>query len=221
MRACRPTSGEATRRSEPYVRFFVQNGMPRDLAERSAAADTGEAVDPAPPTQLVDDGDHIQLGGERFLVRVLAGHADGHIVLVGEDTRRMFGGDLLLAEITPNVGRWPETAPDPLGAYLQSLAEIKRLDPAVVYPGHGPVITAAGARADEIAAHHDDRLDEHIAALRTGADTAYDVARVVWPGDTLSFHEQRFALVESLSHLERLVAGGRAEQPAAGRWRAL
>ncbi len=35
---------------EPYVGFFIRNGMPRDLAERSAAADTGEAVLPATPT---------------------------------------------------------------------------------------------------------------------------------------------------------------------------
>ena len=60
-----------------------------------------------------------------------------------------------------------------------------------------------------------------MAALRTGADTTFAVARVLWPGDSLSFHEQRFALVEALSHLERLVLEGRAESPSVGRWRAL
>ena len=133
----------------------------------------------------------------------------------------MFGGDVLLAEITPNVGRWPESAPDPLGAYLRSLRELDRLAPTIVYPGHGPTITAAADRAVEIAAHHADRLDAHVAALRAGADTAYAVARVVWPGETLAFHEQRFALVEALSHLERLAAEGRAESPSPGRWRAV
>lgn len=207
--------------AEPYVRFFVEHGMPRGLAERSAEADSGSAVHPATPTQLVSDHERIKLGEERFVVRVLGGHADGHIVLVGEDSARMFGGDLLLAEITPNVGRWPETAPDPLGRYLESLEEIQRLAPSIVYPGHGSLITAAVERADEIAEHHQERLDEHVAALRTGADTTFAVARVLWPGDSLSFHEQRFALVEALSHLERLVLEGRAESPLMGRWRAL
>ena len=176
---------------------------------------------PAAPTRLVGDHDRIELSEEQFVVRVLGGHADGHIVLVGEDSGRMFGGDLLLAEITPNVGRWPETAPDPLGRYLASLKEIQCLAPSIVYPGHGSPITAACQRADEIAEHHRERLDEHVAALRTGADTTFAVARVLWPGDSLSFHEQRFALVEALSHLERLVLEGRAESPSVGRWRAL
>jgi len=211
-------SGESI---DPYVEFFVENGMPEPLARRSAEADTGSDVRLATPTRLVDDGDRLELGGESFLVRVLPGHADGHIVLIGEQSGRMFGGDLLLAEITPNVGRWPETAPDPLGSYLQSLREIERLAPAIVYPGHGPAIVAVTERTAEIAQHHADRLDDHIAAVRGGADTAYAVARVLWPGETLSFHEQRFALVEALAHLERLVAEGRAQSPAPGRWRAL
>ena len=49
----------------------------------------------------------------------------------------------------------------------------------------------------------------------TGASSAYDVAGIVWAGDGLGFHEQRFALVEALSHLERLEAEGRAHQAAA------
>jgi glyoxylase-like metal-dependent hydrolase (beta-lactamase superfamily II) len=212
------TSGESI---DPYVAFFIQNGMPEQLARRSAEADAGSDVRLATPTRLVDDGDRLVLRGESFVVRVLPGHADGHIVLVGEESGRMFGGDVLLAEITPNVGRWPETAPDPLGSYLQSLREIQRLAPSIVYPGHGPAIAAVSERAAEIAQHHADRLDEHVAALRGGADTAYAVARVLWPGETLSFHEQRFALVEALAHLERLAAEGRAQSPAPGRWRAL
>ena len=44
-------------------------------------------------------------------------------------------------------------------------------------------------------------------ALADGAETAYDVARVIWSGE-LGFHEQRFALVEAISHLERLVRRG-------------
>lgn len=204
---------------EPYTRYLSVHGMPDDLAERSVAADMRTPVSIVAPTQTLVEGDRIVLGGEEFEVLVLPGHADGHIVLVGEDTGRMFGGDLLLAEITPNVGRWPETAPDPLGAYLHSLERITAADPTVVYPGHGPVITKARARAAEIAEHHAERLDVHAQALRDGAETSYEVAQVVWPGDTLTFHEQRFALVEAISHLERLVADGRAESPQEGRWR--
>jgi glyoxylase-like metal-dependent hydrolase (beta-lactamase superfamily II) len=126
---------------------------------------------------------------------------------------------VLLDEITPNVGRWPDTARDPLGRYLATLRRIAQLAPARVYPGHGPVITEAAARACEIAGHHEQRLDAAAAALDQGAETAYDAAQLIWQDEPLGFHEQRFALVEAISHLERLVESGRAEEPSPGRWR--
>jgi hypothetical protein len=44
------------------------------------------------------------------------------------------------------------------------------------------------------------------------------VAGVVWAAEGLGFHEQRFALVEAISHLERLEALGRARQDQPARW---
>jgi hypothetical protein len=81
------------------------------------------------------------------------------------------------------------------------------------------VIEDAPARAREIAAHHDQRLDVAAAALDDGAETAYDAAQLIWRDEPLGFHEQRFALVEAISHLERLAETGRAEEPGPGRWR--
>jgi glyoxylase-like metal-dependent hydrolase (beta-lactamase superfamily II) len=203
---------------EGFRRHLEIHGMPPEMAAQSTDAEERTPVHAAVPTRLVDPGDELDLDGERFRVLVLPGHADGHIALHGERTGRLFGGDVLLEEITPNVGRWPDTAPDPLGAYLRTLGEIDRLAPTRVLPGHGPVIDDARRRTEEIRAHHAERLDAHVAALRTGASSAYDVARVVWAQDGLGFHEQRFALVEALSHLERLEAEGRAEQVEPARW---
>jgi hypothetical protein len=80
------------------------------------------------------------------------------------------------------------------------------------------VITQAPARAQEIAIHHAERLDEHERALHAGARSAYDVAQHVF-GGSLGFHEQRFALAEALAHLERLERMGRAQQDEPHRWR--
>ncbi len=201
---------------EAYLRH---HGMPDDEASRSAGDEGDTPVDPAEPTHLVDEGDVLELAGEPFRVLVLPGHADGHIALWGETSGRLFGGDVLLQKITPNVGRWEDTLPDPLGRYLQTLARIAELAPTVVYPGHRGVIEQPAARAREIAEHHADRLDVHLQALRRGARTAYEVGRQVW-AERLGFHEQRFALVEAVSHLERLVAEGRAREFAPGRWEA-
>ena len=105
----------------------------------------------ASPTRLVGEGDSLEIGGERFDVLVLPGHADGHIGLVGERTGRMFGGDVILDEITPNVGRWEDTRPDPLAAYLETLRRLSELGPSIVYPGHRRPIVDMPARAKEIA----------------------------------------------------------------------
>jgi len=201
-----------------FQQHLEMHGMPAEMAAQSTDAEERTPVHAAAPTRLVEPGDELDLDGERFRVLVLPGHADGHIALHGGRSGRLFGGDVLLEEITPNVGRWPDTAPDPLGAYLRTLGEIDRMAPTRVFPGHGPVIEDARRRTAEIREHHAERLDAHVAALRTGASSAYDVARIVWAGDGLGFHEQRFALVEALSHLERLEAEGRAEQVSDARW---
>jgi len=36
------------------------------------------------------------------------------------------------------------------------------------------------------------------------AESAYEAAQAIWRDEPLGFHEQRFALVEAISHLERL-----------------
>jgi glyoxylase-like metal-dependent hydrolase (beta-lactamase superfamily II) len=201
-----------------FADYLIANGMPDGEAHASAREEGRLAVHPPRPTHLVDQGDTVDLGGERFLVHVLPGHADGHIVLAGERSGRVFGGDVLLAEITPNVGRWPDTGADPLGAYLRSLGELERLAPAVVHPGHGPAIRDVPRRVGEIREHHRERLDAHLAALHAGAESAHGVAQFVWSDDGLGFHEQRFALVEAISHLERLEGEGRARRAGDGTW---
>jgi glyoxylase-like metal-dependent hydrolase (beta-lactamase superfamily II) len=203
---------------DAFRRHLVRHGMPEPLAARSAAAEDGLPIRPARPTRLLAAGDTVELAGEAWRVHVLPGHADGHVVLHGAASGRLIGGDVLLEEITPNVGRWPDTAPDPLGAYLGSLDALDRLFPSLVLPGHGPPIADAARRTDEIREHHRERLDAHADALAAGAETAYAVAQRVWTEDELGFHEQRFALVEALAHLERLAAEGRAREAAPGRW---
>jgi glyoxylase-like metal-dependent hydrolase (beta-lactamase superfamily II) len=202
-----------------FARYLATHGMPAEDAERSAGEEDELPIAPVEPTHLVDEGDVLELACEPFEVLVLPGHADGHIALLGRTSGRLFGGDVLLNEITPNVGRWDDNTPDPLGRYLETLVRIQELAPAVVYPGHRSVVETPALRAQEIAMHHAIRLDEHEAALREGARSAYDAAQLVW-GGRLGFHEQRFALAEALAHLERLEALGRAVQVEPNRWRA-
>lgn len=202
---------------EGYRRYLLAHGMPLPVAEEVVRDEASLPLQLAAPTRLVREGDRIELGGEAFLVLELPGHALGHIALLGERSGRLFGGDVLLARITPNVGRWPDSGPDPLRDYLDSLDRIAALSPACVYPGHEQVIQDARGRVEELREHHRVRLALHAEALAGGAATAYEVALRVW-GDDLGLHERPFALAEALAHLSRLQALGQAEEVAPGRW---
>jgi glyoxylase-like metal-dependent hydrolase (beta-lactamase superfamily II) len=200
-----------------FEEYLLAHGMPADLAALSVSEEARLPVQTVEATTLVGEGDAIDLAGEAFDVLHLPGHADGHIALYGRESRRFLGGDVLLEEITPNIGRWEDTAFDPLGRYFETLARIEELEPPVVYPGHGPVIEAAAERAGAIRAHHVERLDVAEAVLAEGAETTYEVAGAIWPG-RLGLHEQRFALAEAIAHLERLCVLGRGRELATGRW---
>ena len=120
---------------------IVQGREDRDSTERSFGARKRGRVRrvPAPcgmPEDLIDelarlvvpDGDRSRSSRRassrratrsrsracRTSVLVLRGHADGHIVLYDERDGRMLGGDVLLQRITPNVGAWEDSRPDPL-----------------------------------------------------------------------------------------------------------
>src|SRR5437870_1111610 len=86
---------------------------------------------------LVDTGLGLP-GGDRvdgWEVLWLPGHADGHIALLRAGV--LVCGDILLAKISPAVGLYPESRPDPLGDYLSTLRRIVELGPGLAYPGHG------------------------------------------------------------------------------------
>ena len=184
--------------------------MPPDDAERSVGEEDELPIAPVEPTHLVDEGDTLDLAGEPFEVLVLPGHADGHIALLGRHSGRLFGGDVLLDEITPNVGRWEDNEPDPLGRYLETLARIEELAPAVVYPGPPRRDRAArGARAGDRDAPRRAARRARAAPCARAPAAPTTSRSIVW-GGTLGFHEQRFALAEALAHLERLERLGRA-----------
>jgi glyoxylase-like metal-dependent hydrolase (beta-lactamase superfamily II) len=139
----------------------------------------------------------------------LPGHADGHLALLRDGV--LVAGDTLLGSITPNVGLYPDSRPDPLGDYLESLKRIIELDPRIALPGHHEPIEDPAGRADELIRHHRERLEQTTDALGRGPATAYDVSLALFP-DPLPSVLRRFALAETRAHLEYLVLRGGARR---------
>ncbi|HEY7208180.1 MAG TPA: MBL fold metallo-hydrolase [Gaiellaceae bacterium] len=185
--------------------WFTLNGVPddvlRDLLERGHvyASFIRFAWDPEP----ADPGDRI----DGWEVVASPGHADGHLCLHRDGV--LVAGDHLLGRITPAIGLYPESRPDPLGDYLDSLRRTIELAPRIAYPGHGDAVTDPVGRARELIAHHRERLERTAAALDGAPRSGYDVSQSLF-GGSLSPTQRRFAVAETLSHLERLVFEGGA-----------
>ena len=201
---------DPSRGTESFVEFLIQNGMDEPTAEATAGT-TRLGVRLPEQIEALHPGDIMLLGDHETRVIHTPGHSDYHFVLHDERRRLLFAGDQVLLHITPNIGLWTYTAPHPLERYLASLERLKGLDVDVVLPGHGPLFHDLDGRIDELIAHHQERLSVMRSALDGGPATPYEVARLVFPED-LSDHQLRFALAETLAHLEHLVDEGGAER---------
>jgi len=190
---------------ERMAAWFTKHGVPAaaadDLIEQghAFAPFIRYALDP----QLLYEGSTVA----GWNVVELPGHADGHLGFVRDGV--LVAGDHLLDTISPAVGLYPDSRPDPLGDYLASLERTIELAPRVAYPGHGEPIHDPVGRARELIAHHRARLDETEGVLSAAPRTAYEVSLRVF-GAELGPTQRRFAVAETLSHLERLVREQRA-----------
>ncbi|HEY2938795.1 MAG TPA: MBL fold metallo-hydrolase [Gaiellaceae bacterium] len=191
--------------SERLAGYLRENGLPKHVAEelRHESQTFAPFIRFARDPRLLHEGDEV----DGWRVLELPGHADGHICLLRDGI--LVAGDHLLGEITPTVGLYPDSRPDPLGDYLASLRRTIELAPRLALPGHGePVLDPVG-RAHEIVEHHRLRLKKTGAALGAEPRTGYEVSVALF-GDHLNASARRFALAETLAHLERLVREGRA-----------
>ena len=181
----------------------------------------GETVpDPAeegwePPDHWLRAGEDIKHGDRELRVIETPGHTRGHVVFHDTRSRLLFAGDHVLPAITPSIGFEARLSPNPLGAYLRSLALVRQRPDAWLLPAHGPVTASVHARVDELTAHHGARLDETESAVHRGAHTAYETTlQLRWTRrlrtlDELDPFSQMLAVLETAAHLDLLAAQGR------------
>jgi glyoxylase-like metal-dependent hydrolase (beta-lactamase superfamily II) len=191
--------------------YLLANGLPETVAAelRDESTAFGPFIRFARDPAALREGDRV----EGWEVLELPGHADGHICLLADGV--LVAGDHLLGAITPTVGLYPDSRPDPLGDYLASLERTIELAPRLALPGHGEPVEDPAGRAREIVEHHRRRLEETAAALGPEPRSGYEVSLALF-GENLDASGRRFALAEALAHLERLVHEGRAARSGDG-----
>ncbi len=202
---------------EPQLQQLVHYGATDLVAHIRAAraAAPPHHLDWASPDQWLTPGTVALERGRNLEVIETPGHTRGHVVFFDHGGGLLFAGDHVLPTITPSIGFEPAVVPDPLGAFLGSLAKVRQLPDATLLPAHGPVAPSVHRRIDELVEHHGRRLDQTEAAVTAGADTVVAVAaRLRWTRrerhlDELDPFNQMLAVTETGAHLTLLCAQGR------------
>ncbi len=149
-----------------------------------------------------EEGERLPIGKYEYEVIHTPGHSDGLVTFYNKEKNILLSTDHILPKITPNISYWFHGDPNPLGNYLKSLNKIKQLDVDLVVPSHGKSFYGGNERIDEIIAHHEERLETLLEGIR-GGSTVYEASEALFQ-KKLTIHESRFAIGETLAHLEYL-----------------
>lgn len=199
--------------TEATMRYLSAHGCDADtLAAYAADRDrTQSLLGPIPPSfTRLRDGDTIRFGERDWEVIVAGGHALEHASFWCADDRILIAGDQILSRISPMIGVFPAMPEaDPLADYLGSLPRFKALpSDALVLPSHGLPFYGLHTRAEQLARHHELRLDD-LGRLMDKPRVAMELARGLF-ARAVAEGQGRLALAETLAHANYLVGRGRA-----------
>ncbi len=198
------------------VALYVAHGLARvrpdyQQAQAARVASYKRGVASVPKQYIrIMDGDAIQIGGRRWQISTVYGHAPEHAVLYTASGNILISGDQVLPRISTNVSVWgnqPEA--DPVRQFLTSFDKFAHM-PAdtLVLPSHGRVFTGLHTRIAELKKHHADRLAELEAVLDV-PKAAADILGTLFRRP-LDDHQLSFAMGEAIAHLHYLRNTGRA-----------
>ncbi len=202
------------------LKFWRTCGVPVELAMSLTAstAQTRLRLQPHPQVvKTISHGKRIRMGDRYFQIVQMPGHSDGQLLFYDASDRLLICGDHILLKITSHIGLWPDGEPDPLGRYLASLDRLSRLDVRLALPGHGVLITDIHGRIDQLKRHHVERLKQALAAA-SPMTSPFEASQHMFAVNSLGVHELRFAVAETLAHLEFLFHRKRLHREEGGIW---
>jgi glyoxylase-like metal-dependent hydrolase (beta-lactamase superfamily II) len=188
-----------------------------ELADRIAAANPPQRfteITNLLPDSWLDHGERVGLGERGLDIFETPGHTRGHVVLRDAAAGLLFAGDHVLPHISPSLALEPVPEPKPLRSYLASLELVRGMADTLLLPAHGPVTPSVHTRIEELVKHHEERLDIAAKQVRSGAATAYEVARAMkWTRrerklEDLEEFSQMLAILEIEAHLDVLADQG-------------
>jgi glyoxylase-like metal-dependent hydrolase (beta-lactamase superfamily II) len=168
------------------------------------------AIRPPDGGPRLRDGERIESGGVAVQAVATPGHSPDHVAFWAAQGSALFTGDAVLGRGTSVIDP-PE---GDLVAYLRSLRRMRELEPATIYPGHGPVVLRGVDKLDEYLEHRATRERQILEALADGPRTVEELVAVIYADYPAEVHELAGRSV--LAHLLKLDAEGRVERTSRG-----
>lgn len=196
--------------------FLSECGVPAEVIDELSEASMGvrEFVALAEPDMLLEDGQRLDVPGWNLRAVHTPGHSPGHLCFHDTDRRLLLSGDHVLPRISPNIALHAQQPANPLADFLDALQRVRSLDVDEVMPAHEWRFRGLRERTDELAAHHERRLNEVLEVLaRLPGATCWEVTqRLTWSREWADVrgYMRRAAVGETLAHLVLLQSRGGA-----------
>lgn len=199
------------------IRFRNRAGLTGAALAAYAAERPFNFADVVAPIPLgfrtLAEGDRLTAGGREWIVRLGQGHAPDHVTLWSDDGALLVSGDQVLPGVSPNIGVYPtEPEADPLGGWLESCRRFAALDAdPLVLPGHRLPFRGLGLRLEALIENHVHALDRIMAAVDREPRRAVELFPALYRRE-IAGDDVGLALVETVAHLNRLLAEGRVRR---------
>ncbi len=175
---------------------IIATAAEKDAIEERMA---GAGVD-----RVVQDGETLRLGTVTIEFVHAPGHTYGSLAVLMREHKGLFTGDNVMGTgtsvINPGEGE--------IALFLQTMEKFMRYDPALIYPGQGPVITSPQAKLRELIRHRQAREQQIVDLLKQGPKSVDDLLRIIYSG--LNERLGHLARNQIRSHLIKLESDGRA-----------
>ena len=151
----------------------------------------------------VHDGETLSLGDTTLEFVEAPGHTFGSLAVFVRETRALFTGDNVMGTgssvVNPGEGE--------ISLYLRTLEKFLRYDPAVIYPGQGPVVTDPRAKIAGLIEHRRQRELQILALLAQPRQSVDQMVATLYPD--LKQGLAHLARNQVMSHLIKLEKEGK------------
>ena len=158
--------------------------------------------------RILADGEILQLGNQEWTVLITPGHHPGHICLLSK--AGLVAGDMVAGIgtilIPPGTGD--------MDLYIEQLQRLRDMEPHLMFPSHGPVISLPEKTLTYYIRHRKERHQRVLDAVDSGLTTVSEISVQAY-ANTPDAHPG-LAQDQTLAHLLSHERSGRVQQTGQG-----